>query len=175
MSEKTSDSKNTFASALADYAVDLDHVAVAVPDLEQSVAWYRDVMGFEVKEKRKTEGRRTAMVSAVLTAGNITLVLVQGTSPESQVSRYVEHYGPGVQHIAVGVKNLPELAERLEASGMKFDTTVIQGEGIRQIFTHRDPNSGMMFELIERQAPKGHFSDESVQELFNQLEASDNY
>lgn len=165
----------TFASALADYAVGLDHVAVAVPDLEASIAWYRDVLGFEVEERRKTEGRKTAMVSAVLTAGAITVVLVQGTTPESQVSRYVGHYGPGVQHIAIQVENLPELTERLAASGMEFDTSIIQGEGIRQTFTHRDPGSGMMFELIERQSPDGRFTDESVQNLFEQLEASENY
>lgn len=160
-------------SALASRAIGLDHLAVAVPDLERSIVYYRDVMGFELLERRETEGKKTGMVSAVLQAGPITLVLVQGTSPESQVSRYIENYGPGVQHIAIAVKGLPDLAEELEASGTEFDTTVIQGEGIRQIFTHRDQSSGMMFEFIERQTPQGHFSDESVSELFRQLEEKD--
>ncbi len=163
----------TSSSNLAESAVNLDHIAVAVPDLEASIAYYQDVLGFEVLERRQTEGQKTAMVSAVLKAGPITLVLVQGTTPESQVSRYIEHYGSGVQHIAIGVKDMPALVERLKASGTEFYTTVIEGEGIRQIFTCRDAHSGMMFEFIERLDDSGNFSDRSVQELFRQLEASD--
>lgn len=170
MSEQTS-----VLSALSQHAIGLDHIAVAVPDIEASIAWYRDVMGFEVLERRATDGTRTGMVSAVMKAGPITLVLVQGTSPESQVSRYVEHYGPGLQHMAIEVRDLPGLTDRLAASGMKFNTNIIQGTGIRQTFTMRDPSSGMMYELIERQEEDGHFTDESVADLFRQLEENDAY
>lgn len=165
--------RRTTASVLAEHTVGLDHVAIAVPDLEKAVAFYRDVLGCEVKEQRTTAGRRTAMVSAVLQLGPVTMVLVQGTSPESQVSRYVDAFGAGVQHVAIQVRDLPAVVQALKDSGMEFDTTIIQGTGIRQTFTHRDPASGMMYELIERQTPDGHFTDESVAELFNQLEAHD--
>lgn len=163
------------ASVLADLAVGLDHVAIAVPDLEKAVTFYQDVLGFEVLERRQTQGTFTGMTSAVIKAGPIVLVLVQGTSADSQVSKYVSEYGAGVQHIAFEVKDLPQVMERLEESGVKFDTTLIQGSGIRQSFTHRDPASGMMYELIERQEPDGHFTDESVAELFRQLEESGSY
>ncbi len=158
---------------LAKYSTVIDHVAIAVLDLEESIHFYEKALGFAVTERRKTEGKHSAMVSAVLKAGPITVVLLQGTTPESQVSRYVEHYGPGVQHIAIGVTNLPQLVEELKASGVAFDTTIIEGSGLRQIFTKRDPGSGMMYEIIERLG--GDFSDESVQNLFNQLEEHDSY
>ena len=170
MSEQTA-----VKSVLAESALNLDHIAIAVPDLENSIAWYRDVLGFSLVERRTTQGNKTAMISAVLEAGPVTVVLVQGTSPESQVSRFIEHYGPGVQHIAIHVKDLPELAERLKESGMEFYTTLIQGDGIRQIFTVRDPGSGMMYEFIERQREDGRFTDQSVQQLFDQLEAKDGF
>ncbi len=115
------------------------------------------------------------MVSAVLEAGPLTVVLVQGTGPESQVSRFIEHYGPGVQHIAIGLRNLPGVAEHLGNSGVEFDTSVIHGKGLLQIFSHRDPSSGLMFEFIEHVEETGDFSDESVQELFRQLEEGDNF
>jgi 4-hydroxyphenylpyruvate dioxygenase-like putative hemolysin len=153
---------------LAKYARSIDHVAIAVRDLEESIRFYTDVLGFELKERRRTEGKATAMVSAVLVAGAVTVVLLEGTTPESQVSRFVEHFGPGVQHIAVGVEDLPQMAADLEAAGLEFDTTVIQSPGLRQIFSARDPGSGMMFEFIERLG--GDFSDQSVQSLFEQLE-----
>ena len=155
-------------AALAKHATGIDHVAIAVHDLEESIRLYTDVLGFELTERRRTEGKQTAMVSAVLKAGPVTVVLLQGTTPESQVSRFVEHFGPGVQHLALGVENLPEMAEELKAAGMEFDTTVISSPGLRQIFSKRDTGSGQMFEFIERMG--GDFSDQSVQQLFEQLE-----
>ncbi len=159
------------APELGNFATEIDHVAIAVRDLETSVTFFTKVLGFELKERRKTEGKHTAMVSAVLKAGPLTFVLLQGTTPESQVTRFIEHYGPGVQHIAIGVKDLPRAAETLKAAGMAFDTSVIEGGGLRQIFTHRDEGSGLMIEFIERLG--GDFSDQSVQNLFEQLEQKD--
>ena len=170
-SESRSETKT--AVALSKYATSVDHVAIAVQNLEESIKLYTDVMGFELKERRRTEGKHTAMISAVLKAGPVTVVLLQGTSPDSQVSRFVENFGPGVQHVALGVQNLPEMAEELKEAGMEFDTTVIQSPGLRQIFSKRDPGSGMMFEFIERMG--GDFSDQSVQQLFEQLEKKDSY
>ena len=158
---------------LGKYARSIDHIAIAVHDLETSIKFYSEVMGYEIRERRETKGQKTAMVSAVMVAGPVTVVLLQGTSPESQVSRFVEHYGAGVQHIAIGVDNLPAMAEELKGAGMEFDTNVIEGGGLRQIFSHRDPGSGMMFEFIERLG--GDFSDESVKNLFEQLEKKNAY
>lgn len=163
-----SQEENSARVVLAKYATSIDHVAIAVRDLEESIRFYTDTLGFELTERRRTEGRQTAMISAVLKAGPITVVLLQGTSAESQVSRFVEHFGPGVQHLALGVQDLPRMAEELKAAGLEFDTTVIESPGLRQIFTARDQGSGMMFELIERMG--GDFSDQSVQNLFEQLE-----
>jgi methylmalonyl-CoA/ethylmalonyl-CoA epimerase len=154
-------------------ASEIDHIAIAVQDLEKSITFFTKVFGFELKERRKTEGKHTAMVSAVLKAGQITFVLLQGTSPDSQVSKFIEHYGPGVQHIAIGVKNLPRVAEELRTAGLGFDTSVIESPGLRQIFTTRDSGSGIMVEFIERMG--GDFSDQSVQQLFEQLEKKDSF
>jgi len=161
------------ATLLSKYARSIDHVAIAVHDLEESIAFYTNVLGLELKERRRTEGKHTAMISAVLKAGPITIVLLQGTSPDSQVSKFVEHYGAGVQHVAIGVEDLPQMAEDLKASGLEFDTNVIQSPGLRQIFSARDQGSGMMFEFIERMG--GDFSDQSVQQLFEQLEKKDHF
>jgi methylmalonyl-CoA/ethylmalonyl-CoA epimerase len=158
-------------NAIGKHATGIDHVAIAVRDLEESIKFYTQVLGFELHERRKTEGKHTAMISAVVKAGAITVVLLQGMGPDSQVSKFVESFGPGVQHLAIAVENLPELAESLKAEGLEFDTTIINSPGLRQIFTHREPGSGMMFELIERMG--GDFSDASVQSLFEQLEKKD--
>ena len=161
------------APELGRFATGIDHVAIAVRDLEQSITFFTTVLGFELHERRKTEGKQTAMISAVLKAGPITFVLLEGTSPESQVSKFVEHYGPGVQHLAIAVKDLPQAAADLREAGLEFDTSVIESPGLRQIFTHRDSGSGIMVEFIERMG--GDFSDQSVQQLFEQLEKKDSF
>lgn len=161
-------------SALGRYAIKIDHVAIAVRDLDASIRVY-EALGFQVVERRETHGDKSGMVSAVLSAANVVLVLIQGTGHGSQVDRYIENYGPGVQHIAIEVRNLEALREELSGSGIEFTTTLIHGHGIRQSFTARDHGSGMMFEFIERQTNDGAFTDESVKKLFDQLERNDAY
>lgn len=160
-------------SSLARHAHAFDHIAVAVPDLESSLKWFTGVLGFTLKERRKTEGKSTGMISAVLEAGPLQIVLLQGTDPNSQVSRFVAEYGPGVQHIAIRVDNIDTVSGQLQDSGLNFDTTVINGGGLRQIFSHRDPGSGLMFEIIERNA--SGFAEQNVAELFSQLEEKNSF
>src|SRR5215216_1329081 len=74
-------SENRPTVALSQYATSIDHVAVAVRDLEESIRFYSEVLGFELKERRRTEGKATAMISAVMKAGPITVVLLEGNFP----------------------------------------------------------------------------------------------
>lgn len=160
-------------AALADRAKRIDHIALAVRDLEASVTWYCGVLGFALVERRETRGARSGMSSAVLRCGPLTFVLMQGSSPESQVSAYIEHFGPGVQHVAIEVDDIESVVEALRAAGLVFDTPFIRSAGLTQIFSQRDPRSGLMLELIQRQG--GDFSDESVEELFRSLEAQGHF
>jgi methylmalonyl-CoA/ethylmalonyl-CoA epimerase len=160
--------KQVYPSALAKYALGIDHLAIAVPDLETSISWFTNALGFSLKERRKTEGASTGMISAVLEAGALTIVLLQGTSPQSQVSQFVERYGPGVQHVAIRMENIDDAVQEFEAAGLEFDTSLIRGPGLKQIFTRRDEGSGLMIELIERKSEG--FSDQNVSQLFEELE-----
>jgi methylmalonyl-CoA epimerase len=154
---------------LRDRAVAIDHAAIAVRDLDSAVAGFRDLFGFEVVEERQVEGSFSGMNTVVLRAGRVKLVLVQGTSPESNVSRYIEHYGPGVQHLAIEVDDAESVLENLRQRGCDLLTGVIHSPGLDQIFTRREPNSGMQIEFISRSKNEG-FSDDNVRELFQAME-----
>lgn len=78
-----------------------------------------------------------------------------------------------MQHVAVQVEDLGRLAEDLRVAGLEFDTSVIEGTGLRQIFTKRDQGSGLMIEFIERST--SGFSDQNVSALFAQLEEKDSF
>jgi 4-hydroxyphenylpyruvate dioxygenase-like putative hemolysin len=111
------------------------------------------------------------MVSAVLYAGSAIVVLVQGNEPDSQVSKFVDRYGPGVQHMAFAVRDLDEAVARVRSGGGDIDTQIIAEPGIRQAFLRRDLGSGVRVELIERRG--GDFSDSSIERLFRAFESAD--
>jgi methylmalonyl-CoA/ethylmalonyl-CoA epimerase len=152
-------------------ATTLDHIAVAVEDLEEGIRWYRDNLGFAEIERRTTRGEHTEMISAVMVKGSVCIVLIQGTTPASQVSRFIEEFGPGVQHIALAVDDIDAALENMKTAGGTADIPVIEGEGIRQVFLRRDPGSGVRVELIERNG--GNFGDDTVQQLFRAFEERD--
>src|SRR5687767_13888227 len=149
----------------------VDHIAIAVRDLDKAISLYEQVFGFVLTNRREVQGKFSGMISAELDAGAFSLVLVQGTSPDSQVCRYIEAYGPGVQHVAIAVDDLDAVAGALKASGAQFATDIIEGDGLRQLFSKREANTGMMFEFIERRAVAG-FQTQNIQHLFEQLEES---
>ncbi len=152
-------------------ALTIDHIAIAVADLEEAIRWYSQGLGFRLIERRTTRGRHTGMISAVLSTPGATIVLIQGTEPESQVCRFIERFGPGVQHIAFSVADMDAAMANIRAAGAGPDIPTIAGPGIRQVFLRRDPASGVRVELVERSG--GSFSDDSVARLFGEFESRD--
>jgi 4-hydroxyphenylpyruvate dioxygenase-like putative hemolysin len=162
------------ADGLGRRALAIDHAAIAVRDLQSAIAVLCERFGFHVAEERRIDGTSSGMNSAVLRAGAVKLVLVQGTSPESNVSRYVEHYGPGVQHLAIEVDDAHALVGELRDRGCDLLTGVIRSPGLDQLFTRRDPHSGMQLEFVSRAENDG-FSEHNVRELFEAMEREDEF
>lgn len=152
----------------------IDHIAIAVNDLESAVWQYTTLFNFSVQKRRSIEGQYSGMNSAELDAGEFSIVLVEAKGGESQIARYINAYGTGVQHIAIEVSDLRKVAADLTDKGTEFATDIIEGNGLLQIFTQRDTNTGMMFEFIERNSVSG-FEKGNIQQLFNQLEDSNAY
>lgn len=153
----------------------VDHVAIAVENIDNAVLLYEEIFGFKLIKRREINGEFTGMRSAELDAGGFSIVLVQGTSPESQVSRYIAEYGTGVQHVAVEVEDVEALVATLKESGVEFATDLIRGDKILQAFTKRERNTGMMFEFIQRAERESGFEANNIQKLFEQLESSEAY
>ncbi len=165
---------DTPTEGLASHALRIDHVAIAVRDLEEAIKLFCGVYGFSVIERRLVRGEVSGMDTATLRVGNVTFVLCQGDSPKSNVSRYVEHYGPGVQHIAISVRGQGDLVEELRERGAEMLTGVINSPGLDQSFTRREPNAGTQLEFVTRTTNKG-FSDDNIRELFTAMEREDVY
>lgn len=152
----------------------IDHIAIAVRDLEEGIKFFTETLGFSLMRRLHVHGLRTGMISAELEHHQIKFVLCQGTEPESQVSQLIAGYGPGVGHIALEVDDVESVVANLERQGATFDTDVIKGPGLTQAFSSRDPNSGLSFEFIKRTSEQG-FLAENVQQLFDQLEKANTF
>ena len=158
---------------LGELVIGIDHIAIAVEDIDSSITWYSSALGFTLLDRSEISGDHSGMVYAVLKCGVSTIVLVQGTSAESQVSKFIAAFGTGMHHIALAVNDLDAALDKATTAGGISDTPVISDEGIRQAFLHRDPKTGVRIELIERHdAP---FSEKNVEGLFRALEEKDLY
>jgi len=153
---------------LGKYAKSIDHIAIAVKDLEASIAFYQDVLGFELHERRRTEGQghgdglgrdEGGARHGRAAGGHVARV------PGLQICRALR--AGRAAHRLRG-REPPGHGRGPQGRGLEFDTDVIASPGLRQIFSARDPGSGMMYEFIERMG--GDFSDDSVKSLFEQLE-----
>ncbi len=153
----------------------IDHLAIAVVDIEEALFLYQGILGFTLLNRREVKGEFSGMLAAELDANGFTIVLVQGTSENSQVTQYINEYGPGVQHVAIEVEDVQYLIDTLQSKGMEFATDIIHGKNLVQVFTKRERNSGMMFEFIKKREVDSQFEANNIQDLFQQLETSGAY
>ncbi len=127
----------------------IHHIAVAVRDVEQAVKRFREVLGIEAEiEEVPEENVKVAM----LNLGNARIELVQGLSPDSPVSKFVEKRGEGIHHIAIAVDNVEEFCRELSSKGFKlvYPQPKSVAKGRRRInFVHPKDLHGVLLELVE--------------------------
>ena len=162
------------SSELAKRGVRIDHAAIAVRDLDAAIETFTKRYGFRVMDRRPVTGSMSGMEVAAIEAGDITLVLVMGTDPQSNVTRYIEHYGPGVQHLALLVDGLPEVHADLKERHANLLTDIVNAPGLRQAFTRRDSNTGMQFEFLER-SNINEFEEDNIRQLYDAMDNEDVY
>lgn len=172
--ELMSSGEETPESELARRGVRIDHAAIAVRDLDAAIETFTKRYGFRVMDRRPVTGSMSGMEVAALEAGDLTLVLVMGTDPQSNVTRYIEHYGPGVQHLALLVDGLPEVHADLKERRANLLTDIVNAPGLRQAFTRRDSNTGMQFEFLER-SNINEFEEDNIRKLYDAMDNEDVY
>jgi metallo-beta-lactamase class B len=130
-----------------------DHVALSVPDIPESIAWYEKMLGF--KELRRG-GPATGQQTAAIRRGNITIELFQlpnaAPLPESRRNPSEDFRTHGVKHFGFEVKNLPAVLAELKAKGVKMAFEMRDNPGTA--FAFISDNAGNAIELIEHKAPR---------------------
>src|ERR1700756_3001344 len=100
----------------------VDHVGLAVPDLDAAIAWYHDHLGMIVlhEEVNDDQGIREAMLSVRgAPRGSAQIQLMAPISDSSAIAKFLDKRGPGLQQLAYRVSNLDQLTERLEEQGAR--------------------------------------------------------
>jgi len=130
----------------------LDHLAIAVRSIEASLPLYRDVLGLELHGHEEVAEQRVKV--AVLRAGDTRIELLEPTSADSPVAKFIEKRGEGLHHLAVRVDEVGAELNRLASQQIPLiDKQPRQGaEGARIAFLHPKGTGGVLIELVERPA-----------------------
>jgi metallo-beta-lactamase class B len=135
------------------FEVAWDHVALSVPNIAESIAWYEKMLGF--KEVRRG-GQPTGQQTAAIRRGNITIELFQlpnaAPLPESRKNPSEDFRTHGVKHFGFEVKNLPAVLAELKAKGVKMAFDMRDNPGTA--FAFISDNAGNAIELIEHKTPR---------------------
>ena len=137
--------------ALGFEVLKIDHLGIAVRDLEMALAPYR-LLGLEVHEFETVEDQ--GVRTAVLPLGESRIELLEPTRPDSPVARFLEKRGEGIHHVAVGVNDVQAALAHLESRGIELiDRAPRPGAGGAMIaFLHPRAMRGVLLELCERKA-----------------------
>ena len=128
----------------------LDHVGIAVGDLAQALAFYRDALGLEVEPPEEVASQRVR--AHFVPVGEAALELLEPTAPDSPIAKFIEKRGPGVHHLTLRVDDVSEALARLKARGVRLiDESPRQGaEGALVAFVHPASTHGVLVELKQR-------------------------
>ena len=127
----------------------INHIAIIVPDLDASLAFWRDTLGLNLTHVEEVKGQESLI--AFLPTGDSEVELVKPTTETSGAAKFLARRGPGLHHIALEVDNLDEMLARLKEKGVRLinETPVTAAGGNRAAFIHPESANGVLVELYE--------------------------
>jgi methylmalonyl-CoA/ethylmalonyl-CoA epimerase len=132
----------------------VDHVGIAVPDLDAAIAWYHDHLGMIVlhQEVNEDQGIREAMLSVRgAPVGSAQVQLMAPLDESSAIAKFLDKRGPGIQQLAYRVSDLDALTERLREQEVRllYETSRRGTANSRINFIHPKDAGGVLIELVE--------------------------
>lgn len=126
----------------------IDHLGIAVRSLDGALEFYEKQLGFRVGLRETVEQEKVKV--AMLPAGGPRIELLEATSPDSVIAKFIEKRGEGLHHVAVKVPDLVATAQRLKESGARLLNDPRPGAGGHlYVFVHPASTGGVLLELIQ--------------------------
>ncbi|MBP2664226.1 MAG: methylmalonyl-CoA epimerase [Firmicutes bacterium] len=128
----------------------VDHIGIAVKDMEQAKKFYTDVLGMTAMGEEVIEQQKVKV--CFIPCGDSEVELLESTSPDGPVAKFIEKNGEGMQHLALRVDNIEAALADLKEQGVRLiDETPRYGAGGASIaFVHPKATGGILLELSER-------------------------
>lgn len=142
----------------------LDHVGIAVPDLDAAIRFHTEVLGLVLvhREVNERQGVAEAMLAAAdLAPGSAEVQLLAPLREGSALARFLERSGPGLQQLAYRVADLDAACAELRSRGVRllYDRPEAGTRGSRINFVHPKDAGGVLVELVEPSGPHREPSD----------------
>jgi methylmalonyl-CoA/ethylmalonyl-CoA epimerase len=127
----------------------LDHIAVLVKDLDQALSFWQDQLGLTLDHVEKIDSMEVKI--AFLPLGDSEIELVQPTTADSGLAKYLEKRGPGLHHICIEVENINTMLGELKEKGVRLidGEPVTMDDGRKLAFLHPKSAGGVLVELYE--------------------------
>mgnify|MGYP004703130901 FL=1 len=128
----------------------IDHIGIAVKNIEETLKFYEDVLGIKCVSQEVVEEQKVKV--AFLPVGDTEVELLESTSEDGPIARFIEKKGEGIQHVAFKVDNIEEAIAELQQKGVRLiDEKPRYGAGGARIaFLHPKSTSGVLIEISER-------------------------
>jgi methylmalonyl-CoA epimerase len=133
----------------------IDHVGVAVEDIESSLALYRDALGMPMVHRETIEAQ--GVDAALLDVGDGHIELLAPLGPDTPVGKFLAKRGPGLHHVAYRVDDVSESLQALAAAGLRLidETPRVGIRGSLVAFLHPASTGGVLTEIVQP-AAGGH-------------------
>jgi len=129
----------------------VDHIGIAVKNLDETLKFYTEALGLELHGTETVEEQKVKV--AFLPVGDTEVELLESTSPDGPIAKFIEKKGEGIQHVAFKVENIEEAIEYMKEKGFRMiDEKPRYGAGGAKIaFMHPKSSHGVLVELSERE------------------------
>jgi methylmalonyl-CoA epimerase len=128
----------------------IDHIGIATNGIEETAKFYRDALGLAVAETEEVATQKVRV--AMLPIGESRIELLEPTSADSPISRFLEKRGPGLHHIAVLVDDIRTALDDLRAKGARLidEEPRVGAGGCLVAFVHPSSTGGVLLELVQK-------------------------
>lgn len=128
----------------------IDHLGIAVEDLQEAVHLYRDILGLPYAGEEVVAEQK--VTTAFFPVGESSIELLEATDPESPIAKFIAKRGPGIHHIALGVDDVAQAIQEMKAKGMRMIDEVprVGAHGAKIAFIHPKSTPGVLIELCQR-------------------------
>lgn len=127
----------------------LEHIGIATRALDDALSFWRDALGLEVARTEIVEEQKVRV--AMLPVGEPRIELLEPTSADSPIAKFLEKRGAGIHHIAVRVDDIRASLKRLKESGARLidETPRLGADNCLVAFVHPSSANGVLLELVE--------------------------